>query len=572
MRFCGFVICVAAFSCTALTASAQTDNPAERIYYNAKIFTAEPEHPFAEAVAIRGDKIIAVGSRFDATKAVGRDAESVDLHGKRMLPGLIDSHVHPILGGFILNSPDAGDDKVRSVADLAAVVSEAVKSGRGMQGDILMISRIPLPIWSETDELNQQFSTVAFENLPIFLWGADGHTGWANRALRLRAGLTKDFISHLSEDERTYYGVTPDLEPNGLGVDAGLGKIVAPLPHQTREERLTYGRSAVHYLNSLGITAWLDALADVGSLTAYRDLSEHGELTAHVAAFPEVNATKETTGDPLAKVQTLREQFRDVANLTIPGIKIFADGVVEYPSQTAAMSAPYKNTGKYGELLFDPATFAHVVTVADKLGLVVHIHAIGDKAVTESLNGIEAARKANGSSGLPHTIAHLQFVVPSDFPRFKQLGVIADFQLLWASANVEAIELVKPYIDPAVYAFQYPSRSLLNAGATISGGSDWYVSSPNVFLAIFQAETRKGPKGVLNANERMPRMAMLYAYTRNAALAMNQLEKIGSIAPGKQADFVVLDRDVLTVPVQELRNTKVIWTILGGKTIFGSKP
>jgi predicted amidohydrolase YtcJ len=572
MRLHGFILFIAAFFCTALNGSAQTDNPAERIFYNAKIFTAEPKHPYAEAVAIRGDKIIAVGSHADATKAVGRGAESIDLHGKRLLPGLIDSHVHPILGGFILSSPDAGDDKVRSVADLAVVVTEAAKNGRGMHGDIFMISRIPLPIWSKTDELNKLFSTGAFENLPIFLWGADGHTGWANRVLRLRVGLTKDFISHLSEDERTYYGVTPDLEPNGLGVDAGLGKIVAALPHQTREERLAWGRSAVHYLNSLGITAWLDARADPGSLTAYRDLSEHGELTAHVAAFPEVKATKETTGDPLAKVQALREQFRDVVNLTIPGIKIFADGVVEYPSQTAAMSAPYKNTGKYGELLFDPEAFAHVVTAADKLGLVVHIHAIGDKAVTESLNGIEAARKVNGNSGLPHTIAHLQFVNPSDFPRFRQLGVIADLQLLWACANVEAIELVKPYIDPAVYVSQYPSRSLLNAGATISGGSDWYVSSPNVFLAIYQAETRQGPEGILNARERMPRKAMLYAYTRNAALAMNQLDEIGSIAPGKQADFVVLDRDVLTVPVQELKNTKVLWTILGGKTIFGSKP
>ena len=128
----------------------------------------------------------------------------------------------------------------------------------------------------------------------------------------------------------------PDLEPNGLGVDEGLGKIVAALPQQTREERLAYGRSAVHYLNSLGITAWLDARADMGSLTAYRDLSQRGELTAHVAAFPEVKATKDMTGDPLAKVKTLRSQFSDVANLTIPGVKIFADGVVEYPSQTAA--------------------------------------------------------------------------------------------------------------------------------------------------------------------------------------------------------------------------------------------
>jgi hypothetical protein len=140
MRLHGFILFIAAFFCTALNGSAQTDNPAERIFYNAKIFTAEPKHPYAEAVAIRGDKIIAVGSHADATKAVGGGAESIDLHGKRLLPGLIDSHVHPILGGFILSSPDAGDDKVRSVADLAVVVTEAAKNGRGMHGDIFMIN------------------------------------------------------------------------------------------------------------------------------------------------------------------------------------------------------------------------------------------------------------------------------------------------------------------------------------------------------------------------------------------------------------------------------------------------
>ncbi len=113
---------------------------------------------------------------------------------------------------------------------------------------------------------------------------------------------------------------------------------------------------------------------------------------------------------------------------------------------------------------------------------------------------------------------------------------------------------------------------MLNAGATISGASDWFVSSPNVFLAIYQAETRKGPEGVLNADECMPREAMLYAYTHNSARAMNQLTKIGSIAPGKQADFVVVDRDVLTIPAEELRSTKVLWTILAGKTVFESKP
>lgn len=570
MRLRNFVLgIIGTLFCFASAAWAQGNNPVERIFYDGKIFTAEPEHPYAEAVAIRGDKIVAVGSRGEVTTAVGKDAERIDLHRKALLPGLIDSHIHAIYGGISLNSADVSD-KVQSVAELVAFANDAKKTGKGMRGEILLISGIPLPIWSKTDELNAQFSAGAYEKQPVFLQGSDGHTGWANRALRLRAGVTKDFISRLSEGERKYYGLGSDLEPNGFAVDAGLAKIQAALPKPSRQELLAAGRSAVRYLNSLGITAWLDPLADASILTAYRELSERGELTAHVAAFPEVKAKTDT--DPLIEVQALRKEFKDVPNLTVSGVKIFADGVVEYPSQSAVMSTPYKNSGKNGDLLFDPARFAKMAIAADNQGLIVHIHAIGDRAVTESLNGIEAVRKANGNSGLPHTITHLQFVVPSDIPRFKQLGVIAAYQLLWASANPEAIELVKPYIDPAVYVWQYPARSMLNAGATISGASDWFVSSPNVFLAIYQAETRKGPEGVLNPDECMPREAMLYAYTRNSARAMNQLEKIGSIAPGKQADFVVVDRDVLTISAEELRGTKILWTIMGGKTVYESKP
>ena len=568
MRLRNFVLAIVqALFCFASVAWAQGHNP-ERIFYNGKIFTAEPEHPYAEAVAIRDNKIVAVGSRVEVWTAVGKDAEHIDLHQKTLLPGLIDSHVHAIDGGLSLNSADVGEN-VRSVEELVAFAAEAKKNGKGMRGDILLISGIPLLIWSKTDELNAQFNAGTYEKQPVYLQGSDGHTGWANRALRLRAGVTRDFVGHLSEDQRKYYGLGPDLEPNGFAVDAGLAKIQAMLPKPSRQELLVAGRSAVRYLNSLGITAWLDPLVDESILTAYRDLSQRGELTAHVAAFPEVKA--KTDADPLIEVQALRKEFKDIPNLAVSGVKIFADGVVEYPSQSAVMSSPYKNTGKNGDLLFDPARFAELVTAADKQGLIVHIHAIGDRAVTESLNGIEAVRKANGDSGLPHTITHLQFVVPSDIPRFKQLGVIAAFQLLWASANPEAIELVKPYIDPAVYVWQYPARSMLNAGATISGASDWFVSSPNVFLAIYQAETRKGPEGVLNPDECMPREAMLYAYTRNSARAMNQLDKIGSIAPGKEADFVVVDRDVLTISADELSGTKILQTIMGGKTIYQSK-
>jgi predicted amidohydrolase YtcJ len=563
-------LCLAALAAFILTSSARSagDSAAESIFYNAKIFTGEPEHPYAEAVAIRGDKIVAVGSYADVKLAVGKDAKAVDLQGKTLLPGLIDSHAHPMDGGLSLTGADVGD-QMQSVDQLTKFVAAAQKNRKGMRGDILYVSGLPLAFWSKTDELNARFDSGVYAQQPVFLEGMDGHTGWANRALLNKAGVTKEFVSQLSDLERSYYGVGRDLQPNGFAVDSGLSKIRTVVPAPTKEQWLEGGRAAVQYLHSMGITAWLDAVANEPVLSTYKSLAERGELTAHVAAFPVVNPRNDPAQE-LAAYQKLRAKFAGVPELAMPGIKVFADGVVEYPSQTAALTRPYRNTGKSGELLFDPAQFAVLVTAADKQGLIVHIHALGDLAVKESLNAIQAARKANGNSGLPHTLTHVQLADPEDFIRFRQLGVIAALQLLWAEASGDTIELMKPYLDPAVYQWQYPARSMLDAGATISGASDWPVSSPNVFWAIYQAETRKGPEGVLDPEQRMPRAAMLYAYTRNSARALNQLDRIGTIAPGKQADLVLVDRDVTTVPIEELKDTKVLWTMFGGKVVWDS--
>lgn len=549
-----------------LVARADDTAATERVFYNAKVLTAEPGHPYADAVAIRGDKIVAVGARAEVMKAVSKSAELIDLQGKTLLPGFIDSHTHPIEGGLTLISADIGEN-VQTVDELAAFAAEAKKSGKGIRGDILFVSGVPLRFWSKNAELNATFNSGPYADQAVFLEGMDGHTGWSNRVLLRRAGITKDFIAHLSDAERKYYGYSADLEPNGFGVDAGLSKVHAVLPEPSKEHLLEAGRAALRYNNALGITAWLDAVAGESVLSAYKGLSDRGELTAHVAALPRVEPRNDPDAE-LAKVQRLREQFKGVPDLYMPGLKVFADGVVEIPSQSAALLKPYRNTGRNGDLLFEPARFAKLCIAADKLGLIVHIHAIGDLAVRESLNGIEAARRANGNSGLPHTITHLQLIDPVDIPRFGELGVIAAFQLYWAAANVDAIDLVKPYIDPAIFPWQYPARSVLDSGGIISGASDWSVSTANVFAAIYQAETRKGPLGVLNADERMPRIAMLYAYTRNSARALGLWDKIGSIAPGKQADLVLLDRDVLTVPAEEMKDTKALWTMFGGKTVY----
>jgi predicted amidohydrolase YtcJ len=562
-RFFGLIVFAIAVSVS--TARAEADDGAERVFYNARIFTAETEQPYAEAVAIRGDKIVAVGTRADVEKKVGKQAERIDLHGQWLLPGFIDSHTHSVQGGLSLISADVGD-KVQSIEDLVAFVADARKRGKGMRGNVLFISGMPLAFWSKTEELNARFSTGEFAEIAVYLSGSDYHTGWANQALLRRAGITKDFVQNLSANDRQYYGVDSKLEPNGFLVDAGLRRIQENLPQPTNEQLLEGGRAAVHYNHSLGITSWLDPLADESVLETYRQLADHGELTAHVVAFPRVFARK--PAEELANVQKLRERFKNVPNFSVTGVKIFADGVVEYPSQTAAMTKPYRNSGKNGELLFEPARFAELVIAADKQGLIVHVHALGDLAVREALNGIEKARRANGNSGLPHTLTHVQFADPDDFPRFHELGVVAALQLLWATAGEDTIGLVKPHLDPELYQWQYPARSLLDNGALISGASDWPVSTANVFQAMYQAETRKGPEGVLDPSQRMPREAMLYAYTINSARAMNERELIGSITAGKQADLILVDRDVLTVPAEELRAAKVVWTMVGGNIVY----
>jgi hypothetical protein len=556
------------------------------LFYNAHVFTAEPNAPYAEAVAIRGDRILGVGALDSVERAAGPGARRVDLGGRFLMPGMLDAHAHPIGsrkvlgGGAILvqaNFPDTSD----SLPDLVSFVGKAVDSRVSMIGDTVIVNGIDIGYWAHAADIDAALSGGRFANVPIVLIGSDGHTGWANKTARARASITAAYLRKLAPAQRAYYGFGAGVTPNGFVVDMGLTRLRMSLPPASMETQLSFGRAGVHYLNALGITGWLDAavagvvggdepltVEDPGALPVYRELARRGELTAHVVAYPVIRPND--GAQQLDVVETLRKQYADVSNLTIPGPKVFADGVVEYPSQTAALTKPYLNSGRSAPLLFDPARFNDLVVEADRRGMTVHIHAIGDLAVKASLDAFGAARKANPSGTLPHTMTHLQFVDVEDVPRFAQYRVIAALQLLWAVADPSTNEEVKPYIDPAIHARMYPARSLLESGATIAGASDWPVSTANPFEAIYQAETRVGPQGVLDAGQRMPRLAMLFAYTRNSAKVLNQLDEIGSIAPGKRADLVLMDRDVLTVPVAEMKDAKVLWTMFGGRIIYGT--
>jgi hypothetical protein len=558
------------------------------LFHNAHVFTAEPSAPYAEAVAIRGERILAVGALVSVEKAAGPAARRVDLGGRFLMPGMIDAHAHPIggrkvLGGgailVLANFPDAKG----SLPDLIAFVASTVDSHASLMGDTVIVNGLDIGYWAHAADIDAALSAGRFAGVPIVLFGSDGHTGWANRKARDRAGITAAYLHKLQPAQRAYYGFGQGFAPNGFVVDVGLTRLRMSLPPASMETMLSFGRAGVRYLNAFGITGWLDAavagvvggdqpltVEDPGALPVYRELARRGELTAHVAAYPVIRPND--GAQQLDVVEALRKQYADVPNLTIPGPKVFADGVVEYPSQTAALTKPYRNTGRSTPLLFDPKSFNDLVVAADRRGMIVHIHAIGDLAVKASLDAFGAARQANPTGTLPHTMTHLQFVDAEDVPRFAEYRVIAAMQLLWAIADPSTNEEVKPYIDPAIHARMYPARSLLETGATIAGASDWPVSTANPFEAIYQAETRAGPQGVLDAGQRVPREAMLFAYTRNSAMVLNQLDEIGSIAPGKRADLVLVDRDVLTAPAAELKDAKVVWTMFGGRIVFGAGP
>jgi len=553
---------------------------ADLVLVNGKVYTAEPGQALMQAVAVKDGKIVQVGTDAQINALADAHTQRIDLAGKVLMPGMIDTHSHPVAGAFATLGANL-EDQVKPLAELEQWILAEVKDGRGRAADVISIANVSSAYWEKSRELGQLFNQGRWADQPLVLNGIDGHTGWANNAMLKRLNIDAARVKGMSEQDRSYVGHEADFTPNGYFSESQWDQVRSQIPAASEEVMLKAVREAVRINNQYGVTAWMDAAANAGSddslfdfkateqsygvLPLYRTLAEKGELSAHVAALMIANP-KSRPAD-LEVLASVMNKFQGVPNLSFPGIKVFVDGVLEYPGQTAAVLAPYKNSQKNGQLLIEPEHFGELVAAAEQRDWIVHMHAVGDRAVRESLNGVEYARKLN-SSAKAHSISHLQLVDPKDFPRFKQLGVIASMQLLWATGESYTVELVKPYISASAYSYQYPANSLQHAGAMIAGASDWPVSSPNPWNAIAQAVTRKGPLGVLNAKESVDRQVMFQAYTLNAAKTLRLDQQIGSLAPGKQADLIVLDRDVFKVSNDELFDTQVLKTFFAGKQVY----
>jgi predicted amidohydrolase YtcJ len=311
-------------------------------------------------------------------------------------------------------------------------------------------------------------------------------------------------------------------------------------------------------------------------LKTYHQLIADGLLPQHIT--PALLVDSELATDPAqaaAYLADLRSRYRGVPTLHLTTAKVFLDGVMEFPAQTAALLSPYldengKPTANYGDLYVKRKPFGKLAVELDQQRWQLHAHAIGDRAVRVALDGYARARRANGDSGLRHTITHLELVHPSDHGRFGRLGVIASMQLQWAVRNVFTLAALRPYIGEKRFRRLYPAASLARAGAVLAGGSDWPVDPLRPFTQISTAVDRTGPdsdRAPLGRDEALTRTQSLRMHTRGSAFQLHSRHS-GTLAPGKRADLIVLDRDLLRGSTIHMSRAEVRHTLIGGDVVY----
>ena len=534
---------------------------ADLVLINGGIYTVDDERSWAEAAAIRDGVIVAVGSQADIEPLLGPATRTIDLSGKMALPGFHDAHVHPTMGGYGLLGCSLENE-----ATVEAII-EKLQSCLDQGGDGWLEGHaFDLALFGQ-DGPNKSLLDALDTQRPIILWSSDGHNAWANsRALEL-ADITADTPTpDLGVIERN-----PDGSPSGTLRETAQELVRAVMPALTLESNMEALDTGLRHLNSLGITSFIDAWVGQDDYQSYHAIDQAGKLNARVVTcLTYESGFAKHYGEEFDQVLAGRKAYAS-ERVKNDCIKFFVDGVLE--GETAALLEPYVGKhGNRGELILSPEDLAAAVTRFDALGLQVHMHAIGDRAVRTGLDAIEAARLANGPSDNRHHISHLQMIDVDDIDRFSGLDTAANFQALWALPDDWIMELNLPVLGEERVQGMYPIASVERAGGRIVGGSDWNVSSANPLDAIEVAMRRQdwqaGDGPVLNEGERVSLASMIDAYTRNAAWLMHQEDKVGSIETGKRADFVILDRNLFEIPVTEISDARVVLTLLDGEVIY----
>jgi predicted amidohydrolase YtcJ len=554
--------------------SREPGGAADLAFVSGEVYTVDGARRTAQAVAVRGGRIVAVGTDAAVRDHVGTATEVVNLRGRMLLPGFQDSHVH---------APSAGLDRLRiDLSEVHSVSSYAQRikayARAHPEAEWILGGGWAMDVFPGGTPTAAALDAIV-PGRPAFINNRDNHGAWVNsRALEM-AGITRGTADPPDgRFERDEYGT-----PTGTLHEGAMDVVRRLIPAPTTDEIVDGILVAQAHLHSLGITGWQDAIVGeystlADSFDAYLVVAGDGRLSARVvgALWWERGRGEEQVSGLIERRSRARTgRFRATS------VKIMQDGVCE--NLTAAMTTPYlvdgKPVGGTGISFVDPETLRGSVRRLDAEGFQVHIHAIGDRGIREALDAIESARAGNGMNDLRHHVAHLQVVDPVDVPRFRRLGVVANAQPLWATYEPQMNELTIPFLGEERTGWQYPFGSLVRDGAQLCFGSDWPVSSPNPLWGLHVAVNRAEPPEYPYADsaarieepflpeERIELATGIRAYTMGSAFVNHLDDVCGSIEVGKLADLVVLDRDPFAEGEDRIADARVLLTLVEGEKV-----
>jgi len=540
----------------------QKRQPADTILVNGKVYTLNPKQSWAQAVAIRGEQIIAVGDDAEIKKLRGPATTVIDARAKLILPGFVDCHIHFLEGSISLGQ--ANLEGAKNPADIQRILREYAEKrpadgwilGRGW--NYAMFGEENLPHKKYLDEL--------FPNRPAFLVGYDGHTSWANSKALALAGIHKDTPNppngSIVRDPNTG-------EATGALKESAGGLVARLIPQPTRTEKLAALRAGIHWANENGLTRVHSAGGDFEEFDLYDELRRQGALTLrmYIAYFlnpPELRPTD------LAAIEEARKKYTGDW-LSGGVVKMMIDGVVE--SHTAAMLEPYTDDpSAKGKLFWEPDKYRAAVAELDKRGLQLFTHAIGDYAVRTALDAYENAENINHTRDRRPRIEHIETVTAGDVPRFGTLGVIASMQPLHAYPDEDTLRVWAGNTGADRASRAWVWNSIQKAGGHLAFGSDWNVVTLNPWEGLQMAVTRQTtegtPAGGWLPEERVSLAQAIEAYTLGAAYAGRREKTEGSIEPGKLADVVIVSQNIFEIDPRAIGKTKVVKTIVGGKVVY----
>lgn len=561
MRVSKVFVALAVLAAAAFQLYAQkTPVPADLILLNGRIWTGSPDKPFVAAAAIVGNKVIATGSENDVRRHIGTAKKTIDLGGKFAIPGINDSHVH-FLGASLLalqvDLTDAGsaEEAVQLIKKFADANPEAKWiTGSGWQYTIFPGG---LP--------TRQMIDAVVDDRPVFIRAYDGHTGWANSKALEAAGVDgKTEFSGFGEIVKGARG-----EPTGVFKEGAMRLVASKVPSASRETQMAALREGLRRAAALGITSIQNAGGGLRELELYDELFRNGELTLRVKTAFSVgnNATTSTIEDVAAASRRFSSPM-----LNVGAVKLMVDGVIE--SHTAVMLKPYSDKAVNGTPNFTQEKLNEIAAMADKAGLQVYIHAIGDGGVRMALDAYENMLKANGRRDHRARVEHIETIDTADIARFKKLGVIASMEPI--HAYPATIQVWSDAAGPERTSRGFAWKALENAGATLIFSSDYPAAiSMSPWRGLHNAVNRQSidgtPPGGWLPQHRVSVETALRAYTVNGAYASFEEKIKGRIAPGMFADLIVLDRDPFKIPPSDLHKINVLTTIFDGKVIYEKK-